>query len=281
MLIRSICAAVLLIAGPVLANPTGPAVVSGSATFNTTGNTLTVTNANGTIINWQGFSIAASETTRFQQPSSSSTVLNRVVGPSGSDIHGALTSNGKVFLVNPNGVLFGPGAQVNVAGLVVTTLDIANADFLAGNYSFAGSSGGILISQGSISASSDGSISLFAPNVTIGGTISAGHIGVATANQVDLAGAGTVGTLTVVQGSLNPVVIESNIVLHATGSVTIQSGPTVPNGRLSPIPPAVPDLGGAIGIVSAGSFASVPPALEGRVARAGMALNLQKREVGF
>src|SRR5512132_2281037 len=100
-----------------LANPVGPTVVNGSATFSAAGGTLNVTNTPNAIINWRGFSIGAGEATRFQQQSASSAVLNRVVGQDPSAILGTLWSNGKVFLINPNGILFGQGSRVDVAGL--------------------------------------------------------------------------------------------------------------------------------------------------------------------
>ena len=62
------------------------------------------------------------------------------MGSNPSAIIGSLSANGQIFLVNPNGVLFAKGAQVNVGGLVASTLGITDADFMAGNYKFAGSS---------------------------------------------------------------------------------------------------------------------------------------------
>jgi filamentous hemagglutinin family protein len=122
---------------PVRANPTGPTVVNGTATFaNPNPNTLEVTNSRGAIINWQGFSINAGEITRFLQPDAASAVLNRVVGTDPSQILGTLQSNGRVFLINPNGIVFGAGAVVDVQGLVASTLDMSNNDFLSGNYNF-------------------------------------------------------------------------------------------------------------------------------------------------
>src|SRR5688500_4888817 len=90
-----------------LANPTTPQVVSGTAAFaRPDARTLNVTNSRGAIINWQGFSIGAGEVTRFVQPSSSSAVLNRVnVGADISRIQGQLLSNGRVFLINPAGIV--------------------------------------------------------------------------------------------------------------------------------------------------------------------------------
>ncbi|MBY0579100.1 MAG: filamentous hemagglutinin N-terminal domain-containing protein, partial [Burkholderiales bacterium] len=116
--LKPICAAVLmaLAAQTTQANPLNPQVVSGQASIVSQGNVMTVTNAPGTIINWNSFSIGANETTRFAQQSAASTVLNRVTGVDPSSILGTLQSNGRVFLINPNGVIFGAGATVDVAG---------------------------------------------------------------------------------------------------------------------------------------------------------------------
>jgi len=118
------------------ANPTGAVVVGGQASFNAIGNTLSVTNSPGAIINWRGFSIGASETTRFLQQSAASSVLNRVLGTDPSTILGTLSSNGKVFLVNPAGILVGQGARIDVGGLVATTLNLSNTDFLSGKHNY-------------------------------------------------------------------------------------------------------------------------------------------------
>src|SRR3954470_3863914 len=122
------------------ANPSGGRVASGSASFATAGSTLTITNSANAIINWQGFSIGVNEITRFLQSSAGSAVLNRVVGVNGvipqSVIDGVLSSNGRVFLLNPMGVVIGRGAQIDVAGLVASSLAMSNEDFLAGKLRF-------------------------------------------------------------------------------------------------------------------------------------------------
>src|SRR5262245_20569890 len=105
------------VAPAALANPTGANVVRGTAAIHQAGNLLQITNSPNAIINWQSFSIGANEVTRFLQQSSSSAVLNRVTTQNPSQILGTLQSNGRVFLINPNGILFGAGAQVDVAGL--------------------------------------------------------------------------------------------------------------------------------------------------------------------
>src|ERR1700752_3387897 len=100
-----------------LANPTGANVVRGTAAIHQAGNLLQITNSPNAILNWQQFSIGAGETTRFIQQSPASAVLNRVVGGDPSRILGMLESNGRVFLINPNGIVFGAGSRVDVAGL--------------------------------------------------------------------------------------------------------------------------------------------------------------------
>jgi filamentous hemagglutinin family protein len=84
------------------------------------------------IVHWQSFDIGRSAGVEFRMPSASSSSLNRVTGGSTSQIFGALKSNGQVFLLNPNGVVFGAGAEVDVGALVASTLNLADADFLSG-----------------------------------------------------------------------------------------------------------------------------------------------------
>jgi filamentous hemagglutinin family protein len=171
------------------ANPMGGNVVSGNASFNSSGNTLTVTNTPGTIIHWQDFSIQQNEITRFNQQSASSAVLNRVVGGNTSQILGSLQSNGRVFLVNPNGVVFGAGATVDVAGLVATSLNLSDADFLAGRHRFTSDPNAQTVSNaGNINAQQGGEIWLIAPNVENSGVITApdGEILLAAGSSVEL-----------------------------------------------------------------------------------------------
>ena len=119
-----------------VASPTSPVVVNGQATFSQNGNVFTITNTPNTIINWQSFSVSPGEVTRFVQQSASSAVLNRILGQDPSQILGALQSNGHVFLINPNGILFGEGARIDVNGLTASTLNMTDGDFLGGRKSF-------------------------------------------------------------------------------------------------------------------------------------------------
>ncbi len=174
-------------------NPTGPSVASGSATFTTAGSTLVINNSANAIINWQGFSIGINEITRFLQSSAGSAVLNRVVGANGvipqSVIDGVLQSNGRVFLLNPMGVVIGQSARIDVAGLVASSLNLSDADFLAGKMRFTEVPGaGGIVNQGSITTSSGGKVYLVAPDVQNTGIITApqGEIVLAAGKSAEL-----------------------------------------------------------------------------------------------
>src|SRR5262249_38657761 len=132
-------------------------VVAGSAGISQSGPVTNINqSSNKAVINWQTFSIGARETVNFNQPGAASVTLNRVIGNERSVISGALNANGQGFLVNSAGVLISKGAQVNVGGLVASTLDISNSDFMAGNYRFSGSSAASVVNQGNIHAHGDG-----------------------------------------------------------------------------------------------------------------------------
>ncbi|MCX7165267.1 MAG: filamentous hemagglutinin N-terminal domain-containing protein [Rhodocyclales bacterium] len=137
-LLINLLAGTMALAGPAWAVdlPTGAAVQAGSATFSQAGNALTVTNSNRAIINWTSFSVGAGGSVQFVQPGASSAVLNRVVAANPSLIYGPVTSNGQVFLVNPNGIIVGPSGRIDAAGIFLSTGNISNADFLGGSIRF-------------------------------------------------------------------------------------------------------------------------------------------------
>src|SRR6185503_11377122 len=158
----AIAVAALIGAQPAISNPVGPTVANGQATFQSSGATLSIVNTPGAIINWQRFSIGSGETMRFVQQSAASAVLNRVVGGDPSRIFGALQSNGRVFLINPSGIVFGPTSQIDVAGLVASSLNLSNADFIAGRMNFTGdpARAAPVVNLGSIAAKAGGSVYL-------------------------------------------------------------------------------------------------------------------------
>ncbi|AOK20399.1 filamentous hemagglutinin [Burkholderia cepacia] len=165
-----------LAALPAHALPTGHAVVAGQADIATSvdGRTMSINQHSDKLItNWQDFGVAGGERVSFHQPDSTSIALNRVIGTHGSQIDGRIDANGKVFLVNPNGVMFGAGSQVNVGSLVASTQNLTDADFLAGNYRFAGTSAATVANAGNITAADGGSVALLGARVSNTGVIHA------------------------------------------------------------------------------------------------------------
>ena len=157
----------------VLANPTGPAVVGGDATVSGLGTShVTIAQASQqAIINWQQFNIAPNEVTQFIQPNVQAIALNRIFDQNPSQIFGSLRANGTVILLNPNGIMFGPNAQVNVGGLIASSLNLSNANFLAGHYLFQGTGlEGWVKNAGTIQGQYGG-VYLLAPNVENSGVI--------------------------------------------------------------------------------------------------------------
>ncbi len=177
------CLAIALLAavgGPATAAELAPGalpgsgtVVAGQADITTNGTRMDITQGSQrAIINWQGFDIGSEALVNFAQPNDSSVTLNRVSGPTVSRIEGQITANGQVFLINPNGVLFGGGARVNASALVASTLNIRDEDFLTGRYAFSGT-GGAVENLGTINATPGGYVAFIAPKITNAGTLSA------------------------------------------------------------------------------------------------------------
>ena len=185
----------LIASAPALAAPSGGVVTSGTGSIGQSGATTTITQTTpGLAIDWTRFNIQPGESVSFIQPGAGAIALNRVTGSESSSILGSLNANGTVFLLNPNGVLFGAGAHVNVGGLVASTLTLSNADFEAGRYVFSGSSTASVVNQGTISVPSGGKVALIANRVENTGSIQA------PGGDVLLAGAGSM-TLTLADGS--------------------------------------------------------------------------------
>src|SRR6266540_4638062 len=192
-LVLTTAALIALSAAPAAGGPEGGTVVGGAATIQGQGGPAVIVNqtTNSAIINWNTFNIGVRESVRFNQPGSSSVVLNRVTGGLGpSEILGTLTANGRVFLINRDGILFGLSAVVNTASFLATTHDIRNSDFMAGRYNFniPGRPDASIVNQGRITASSGGFAALVAPGVRNSGTITAtlGTVALASGNSFTL-----------------------------------------------------------------------------------------------
>lgn len=209
--------------GHAYANPQDGVVSSGSANITSGGSTLNIhQSTDRAVIDWRSFDIGASETTRFYQPSSSSVTLNRVNSTSPSFIDGHLIANGNIFVINQNGVLFGQNSKVDVNGLVASTADMTNANFMAGNFRFdqAGNPNATIENRGQMTAGEAGLIGLVAPNVLNSGIIHAKlgrvHLASGDTTTVDLYGDGL---MEVAAGDYSQQRIVEN-----TGKITAEGG---------------------------------------------------------
>ncbi|MBL8351883.1 MAG: autotransporter-associated beta strand repeat-containing protein, partial [Burkholderiaceae bacterium] len=202
--LRPVCAAVWALAGALL-TPAGWALPGGATP--TLGATTVRPGPPGTLeilqssskagIDWRSFSIAAGERVLIRQPDTASVLFNRVTGADPSLIFGQLQANGRVFLSNPRGIIFGAGSQVDVGSLVATTLSVNTTMLASGRYQLSladgAGGGGELRMDGSIRAPG-GTVALVSPNLSVGGNILAGRLGLAAAGavQVDVDGDGLI-----------------------------------------------------------------------------------------
>ena len=169
--------------------PQGGQVTAGQAQLTVGGSKLTVNQSSErAIINWHSFDIGSGAAVQFVQPSTSSVALNRVGGGVGSQILGTLQANGQVYLVNPAGILFGKTAQVDVGGLVASTLAIRDDDFLAGRDRFGGAGPGSVVNEGRITVQRGGRAVLLGRTVSNTGRISApgGNVALAAGEHATL-----------------------------------------------------------------------------------------------
>ena len=281
--------------------PAGAQVVVGNGQLQQSNNLLIVQQNSARLgLDWQSFNIGSGATVEFRQPGAGSVALNRVLGNSGTEIYGQLKANGQVFLTNPNGVLFAPGAKVDVGGLVASSLDLSQQDFAAGRYIFAaGGSHGAVVNQGRLQASAGGYLALFGNTVSNQGdiTVNAGSVVLASgrAATVSISGSGllsAVVTPSTLQGSVdnsgriladggvvtltaksaqdiaaslvnNSGVIRANTLIERAGEIWITGDHVTSNGALSAAAPAGGDAGR---IVVQGDLAHGRLALDGTLA---------------
>ena len=173
----------LVFAAPIGAVETGH-VAAGSGTINTQGATTTINQqSDRMIVNWNNFDIGAGETVQIHQPNAQSAILNRVNAAKGTQIDGALNANGRVFVINPNGVVVGKTGSINANGVVLSTVDYWNDDdFMQAGPGFLSQSfinpdgvkAGAVVNEGVVNAGAAG-VSLFGSQVinASSGTISA------------------------------------------------------------------------------------------------------------
>ena len=203
--------------------PTGGQVVTGNANISQSGNAMTISqHTDKMIANWNTFNVGQNASVAFRQPGASSVALNRIFDQNPSQIYGRLSANGQVFLLNPAGVYFGPTAQVDVGGLVASSLNLSNENFLTGKYHFENTGiAGSIINQGQIRTADGGYVAFLSPRITNEGTISTpgGTVALAAGDKVSLDFTGDkLVTFTVDQGTIDAL-IENKGLIKADGGL--------------------------------------------------------------
>ncbi|ALV04976.1 YDG domain-containing protein [Roseateles depolymerans] len=207
--------------------PTGATVAAGAATLTQNGNSLNVNQqTQKLVINWNSFDIGSAAGVHFSQPSSNAIALNRINSGVPTQVQGSLTANGNVWILNSAGVVFGKTAQVNVGGLVASSLNLSDSDFLSGHYTFTSNGqAGAVTNAGQLQAG--GVVALVAPVVRNSGSIQGSSVALAAGDQVtlDFSGDGLLG-FTVDRSTLNALVENtgslqgSNVTLSARSAST-------------------------------------------------------------
>jgi filamentous hemagglutinin family protein len=196
------------------AGPTGGVVTSGQGTVSTPSSTSTVIDQSSSrlSLDWQTFDVASNESVRFNQPSSTAIAVNRILDQKPSEVYGRIDANGRVVLVNPNGMLFGRNAQINVGSLLATSLDVVSFDETTGRLNLAAAGApGAITNDGSITAAAGGSVSL------VGGVVANNGLIVADVGSVNLA-AGRSATLDFYGGGLLRFETDSALTGNAGGA---------------------------------------------------------------
>ncbi|MFZ6686355.1 autotransporter-associated beta strand repeat-containing protein [Undibacterium sp. SXout11W] len=210
---------------PPLALPQGGVVTSGNAKINqTTTNQLTINQlTQQAVINWNSFNIGEQATVNFVQPNSNASVLNRVLSIEPTQIFGQLHANGQVYIVNPNGIVFGSGSRVDAGAIVASTLNISDANFMAGNNQFIrGTATGTITNQGKLTTAPGGYVALLGATVNNAGKITTpnGSVILAAANKLQL----PVSKSGLITLALEPATVNAAVVNSPEGIISAPNG---------------------------------------------------------
>ncbi|MHB1881021.1 MAG: YDG domain-containing protein, partial [Acidithiobacillus sp.] len=226
--VMSLLGSALLLAGGIgnaYALPVDGQVTAGHGQISQSANTTTITQqSNRLSMNWQSFNVASHQTVNFVQPNASSLAVNHILGNQGSTILGHVNANGQVWLINPNGILFGQSAQVNVGGLVASTL---NPSRNGATTTFSGSGSGQVINEGTIHAASGGYVALIGNQVSNQGTIIAqlGTVALAGGSKVSVTFSGSQLVQVVVnKNTLNALAENGQLIAADGGHVIMTAG---------------------------------------------------------
>lgn len=208
--------------------PTGGQIISGAGQIQQIGNTTTIHQASPTLsLNWQSFNIAPDQTVNFVQPGSHAIAINRIFSSTPSEIFGHLNANGQVWLINPNGVLFGQSAQVNVGGLIASTLDFDDSTLDSSDRRFSGSGQGSIVNRGTIVAANGGYVAMLGNQVSNQGVVTAqlGTVAMGGGSAVTLTFAGNqIVHLQVDRSTLGNLVENRQLIVADGGRVIMTAG---------------------------------------------------------
>ncbi|MBU2886037.1 filamentous hemagglutinin N-terminal domain-containing protein, partial [Gilvimarinus agarilyticus] len=222
---NSLTLAIVALSSGVYGAPDGGVVIDGNANIHHYGNITDINqHSQNTTIVWDSFDIDASEIVNFLQPNDTSIALNRVFSADGTQINGQLNANGRVFVMDANGVLFGQNASVNVGSLVASTLDVSHTDYTHFTFSGNGAPASVL-NLGEITAADTGAVALLGGQVSNRGVIQAklGNVALAAGNQItlDFAGDGLL-NVQVDQAALNALA-ENHGLIQADGGQVLMT----------------------------------------------------------
>ncbi len=166
-----------------LANPKNPSIICGEVVMQEGVASLDIHASDKSIIHWDSFSIDLGEITRFHQESANAAVLNRVIGSEISELMGILQAEGRVYLLNPNGILIGKEGVIQTNGFVASTLDIQDKDFLMGEKLLVeGESIGVIRNLGTIQ-SSKGPLVLLSHGIENAGVLKGGEVSLGSGHR--------------------------------------------------------------------------------------------------
>ena len=204
--------------------PQGAQVAQGVVSVSQSGSQMAITqNSPKAVVNWQSFDIGQNAQVHVLQPSSQSVLLNRVLSDNPTQILGQLQANGQVVLVNPKGIVVGSDGSVSASAFTASTLQITDADFMAGNarYTRNGSTGQV-VNQGRISVAPGGYVALLGTHVSNEGQIIAPQGGVALgAAETVTAPVGRTGKIKL---ELTPASINAVVANHKNGVIVAEGG---------------------------------------------------------
>lgn len=238
-LINGLLSTLMLASMPLFAEPQGASVISGDVNIQQQSNNTVIQQlSDQAIINWQNFDIGAQELVTFLQPDANAIALNRITDGNPTEILGQLSANGRLFILNPNGIVFGSSAQLDISALLATTLQISDDDFLNQHFIFQNGNNpsASIINRGEIQISEGGFAFLVAPSVSNEGLIVArlGQISLAAGNQLsidfrgnDLISFAISGDITAANGASLSALVHNSGTLQANGGQVLLQGSAI------------------------------------------------------